>query len=295
MNLSEQAPSKQWAPLKHRGQTIAEVWFKPEGESCALTFRIPTTSFHLPGVGPQLTTETLLKAVGISGEEVESWRHGDEHSHADLSQPLSPPPEGEAHLTLHVRLKPPSEPGNPTQGSEPELPEATWQELVARWRAIEGLEATIDTIRLKMESLRGQMESASKQTLTGDEKTYCLNADVAAWNKAKNRVHYTLPKAKEFIHRATWALATPERKQLGEIFKDPARPASGLVAVDRVREQLESLLKQRQVLSAQGVTVQQECEGVSAEIQGALRTLQSNAAARAREKLGASRAKGKLR
>ena len=75
MNFSEQPPSKQWAALKFRGEKIAEVWFKPEGEPFALTFRIPQASFQIPGMGQRLTTENLLKAVGLATEEVESWRH----------------------------------------------------------------------------------------------------------------------------------------------------------------------------------------------------------------------------
>jgi hypothetical protein len=46
----EQPPSKQWAALKFRGEPLAEVWFKPQGEPSALTFRIPQESFHLPGM-----------------------------------------------------------------------------------------------------------------------------------------------------------------------------------------------------------------------------------------------------
>ena len=49
MNFSEQLPSNQWTPLKYKGQTIAEVWFKPEGEPFALAFRIPRETFQLPG------------------------------------------------------------------------------------------------------------------------------------------------------------------------------------------------------------------------------------------------------
>ena len=77
MNFSEQPPSKQWVALKYRGEIIAEVWFKPEGEPFALTFRIPQKSFQLPGMGQRLTTENLLKAVGLAAEDVESWRHED--------------------------------------------------------------------------------------------------------------------------------------------------------------------------------------------------------------------------
>ena len=76
MNFSEQPPSKEWAALKLRGETLAEVWFKPEGEPLALLFRIPQNSFQIPGIGLGLTTENLLKAVAIATEEVESWRHG---------------------------------------------------------------------------------------------------------------------------------------------------------------------------------------------------------------------------
>src|SRR6266436_4696732 len=76
VSFSEQPPSKQWAALKYRGEKLAEVWLKPEGEPFALTFRIPRESFQIPGMGQRLTTENLLKAVGITTEEVESWRHG---------------------------------------------------------------------------------------------------------------------------------------------------------------------------------------------------------------------------
>src|SRR5438874_7719420 len=98
MNFSEQPPSKEWAALKLRGEKLAEVWFKPEGEPLALLFRIPRNSFQIPGIGQQLTPENLLKAVAIATDEVESWRHGGE-SHAapngpdpQLSNPLPQPP-----------------------------------------------------------------------------------------------------------------------------------------------------------------------------------------------------------
>jgi hypothetical protein len=64
--------------------------------------------------------------------------------------------------------------------------------------------------------------------------------------------------------------------------------------MDKLREDLENLLKDRQVLSAQGVAVSQECGRTLAEVQGALKTLQSNAAANARKKMNAARAKGKF-
>src|SRR5712692_7676877 len=76
MNFSEQPPSKEWAALKLRGETLAEVWLKPEGEPLALLFRIPQNSFQIPGMGQRLTAENLLKAVAIATEDVESWRQG---------------------------------------------------------------------------------------------------------------------------------------------------------------------------------------------------------------------------
>src|SRR5947209_13077922 len=115
MNFSEQSPSKEWAALKLKGETLAEVWFKPEGEPLALLFRIPQKSFQIPGMGQRLTTENLLKAVGIATEEVESWRHeGASHSgmngpNSEPGHPLPPPAQDVTHLTLYVTLKPPSQ------------------------------------------------------------------------------------------------------------------------------------------------------------------------------------------
>jgi hypothetical protein len=300
VNFSEQPPSKQWAALKYRGEKIAEVWFKPEDEPFALTFRIPQRSFQILGMGQLLTTENLLKAVGLATEEVESWRHeGASHSclngsHSELGHPLPPPPQDVTHLNLYVSLKPPPQAVAPNESCEPEIPEAKWQDLEARWEAILGLEATIDTLRISMEGLRAEMEASSRKTLTADEKVHALNADVAQWNKAKSRVVYALPKVREFIHRSTWATGTPERKKLEELFKNHIRPRIPCPQMDKVPEQLENLLKDRQVLSAHGVTVYQECKSISADIQGAFRTLQSNAAANAHKKMGATRANGKF-
>jgi uncharacterized protein YoxC len=299
VNFSELPPSKQWAALKYRGETIAEVWFKPEAEPFGLTFRIPQRSFQVTGVRQGLTTENLLKAVAIATEEVESWQHegasrsGTSGPAAELRQALPPPSQDETHLIIHVRLRPPRQRAAPSESPEGEVLEAKWQELVARWKAIEGLEASIDTLRQRMESLRSEMENASKKTLTTDEKVHALNADVAQWNKAKTRVIYALPKMREFIHRATWALGTPERKELGELFKNYIQHHVPFGEPEKVLQQLEHLQKDRQVLSAQGVAVHQECNNISADIQGALRTLQSNAAARARNAVAAARKKGK--
>jgi hypothetical protein len=298
VNFSEQPPSEQWAALKFKGETIAEVWFKPEGEPFALAFRIPPKSFHIPGMGQWLTAENLLKAVGIVTEEVDSWHLGDV-SHAgmngtnpELRHPLPLPPQDVPHLTIYVRLEP-SPDLAVNESAEPEISSANWQDLDARWKAIEGLEATIDTCRLRMEGLRAEMEASSNKMLTADEKVHALNADVSQWNKAKSRVHYALPKVKEFIHRATWALGTPERKELGELFKNDVRTHIPPGKFDKVREQLEKLLKDRQAISTQGATVNQECRSLCAQVQGALQTLQSNAAENARRKINAIRARNK--
>ena len=142
MNFSEKPPSKQWAALKYRGEKIAEVWFKPEGEPFALAFRIPSESFQIPGMGQRLTAETLLKAVAIATEEVESWRHGGvSHSAPNgsgpqLRSPLPQPPPDAAHLDIYVRLKPPPQAVAPKESGAPEVPEAKWQDLEARWTAI---------------------------------------------------------------------------------------------------------------------------------------------------------------
>jgi hypothetical protein len=299
MSFSEKPPSKQWAALKYRGETIAEVWFKPEGEPFALTFRVPQKSFQIPGMDQLLTAENLLKAVGIATEEVDSWRQEGaslpvtDRPNSKLGYPLAPPPQDVDHLDLYVSLKPPPQADAPKESSQPEVPEEKWQDLEARWNAILGLEASVDTLRISLESLRSEMESASRKALTPDEKVHALNADVAQWTKAKSRVVYALPKVREFIHRSTWATGTPERKKLEELFKTHIRPRIPFSDMNRVVDQLENLLKDRQVLSALGVAVHQECKGIASEIQGALRTVQSNAASNAARKRGASIVKSK--
>jgi hypothetical protein len=214
-------------------------------------------------------------------------------SNPELKHPLSPPSQDVTHLTLHVRLKPPPSAVAPRESGESEIPESKWQDLEARWHTILGLEASLETLRISMEALRSELEASSRRSLTADEKVNALNADVVQWNKAKSRVLFALPKAKEFIHRSTWAAGTPERKHLEEVFKNHIRPRIPLPQVNQVAEQLDSLLKDRQVLSAHGVAVYQECKGISGEVQGTLRTLQSNAAANATRKKGATGARGK--
>jgi len=181
----------------------------------------------------------------------------------------------------------------PTENTAPETPLETWQALEVLWKTILGLEASIDSSRLNMDGIRSEMETAYKKSLGVEEKLHALQADIAQWNKAKTRVHYALPKVKEFIHRATWALAVPERKRLEEIVKNHIEPHVPLPDLDRVREQMEHFQKDRQVLFAQGNAVSQECRGIVGEIQRALSTLQRNAADRARAKRSAKREKGK--
>jgi hypothetical protein len=285
--------------LTHLGEEIAEAWFMPEGEGFTVVFLVPHDRLETADASRRVTVETLLKAAAISNDEVESWRLGHvPHSGADgadpeLSHPLPPPPPDEALLTVYVRLKPPARAAAGDDSREQEIPLEKWQALEALWRAILGLEASIDASRLSMDGLRAEMEAAFKKTLTVDEKLHALQADVAQWNKAKGRIHYALPKVREFIHRATWALALPERKRLEDIFRNHIEPRNPLPEVDRVREQLEHLQKDRQVLFAQGNAVYQECRGTLAEIQRALSSLQRNAADRARQKRSAGREKGK--
>src|SRR5947209_3775368 len=76
VTVSEQPPLKQWAALKFKGEKFADVCFEPEGESLAILFRIPESSFQIPGMAQRLTAENLLKAVDIATENVESWRLG---------------------------------------------------------------------------------------------------------------------------------------------------------------------------------------------------------------------------
>src|SRR6266446_7805868 len=107
------------------------------------------------------------------------------------------------------------------ESNELEIVSARCQDMESRWKAILGLEASIDVLRISMEGVRTEMEASLKRMLTAEEKLNALAADLVQWNKAKSRVHYALPKAGEFIHRAIWAKGTPERKKLDELFKNP--------------------------------------------------------------------------
>jgi hypothetical protein len=299
VNFAERPPSKQWAALKFRGVEFAGVWFKPEGEPLALAFRIPQKSFLLPGMAQQLTVENLLKAVAVTTGAVDSWAYGEvaysvgDGAASELGNHLPPPPPDVPHLDVYVCLRP-----TPTAAGEesgaPEIPLAKWQDLEARWKAILGLEATVDFLRVNMEGLRTEMEGATRKALTTEEKLHALRSDIAQWNKAKSRVHHALPKVREFIHRSTWAMGAPERKKLEELHKNNIRLQIPFPQIEKVLEQLEHLQKDRQVLSAFGTTVLQDCKAITADIQGALRTLQSNAATRANRKRGATGPRGKM-
>jgi hypothetical protein len=294
VTFPDQPPSTHWSALTFRGERLAEVWFKPDGEPLALVFRIPRSTFQIPGLGQRLTAENLLKAVAIAPDAVESWHLGDtSHSPPDLANPLPQPPLGVPHLEVHVRLTPPPAATADEVAAEPAAVSSEWHDLEARWKTVLGLEAAMEAMRKNMEAMRAELEAAMRRGLTADDKVHALAADVAQWTKAKNRAHFALPKANEFIHRATWALGAPERKRLGELFKNPIGAQTSLPRPEDVVQELEYLRKDRQVLSAQGQAVYQECKAIVGDVQRALRTLQSNAASRASQKKGGSGAKGK--
>src|SRR6266478_6027865 len=144
------------------------------------------------------------------------------------------------------------------ESSELEIASAKCQDMESRWKAILGLEASIDVLRISMESVRTEMEASTRRNLTAEEKLNALAADVVQWTKAKSRIHYALPKAREFIHRAIWVKGTPERKRLDEFFKNPIGAHLPVPEIDRVLEELEIWRKDLQFLSAHGVTVHQE-------------------------------------
>jgi hypothetical protein len=206
MKFSEQPPSKQWGALKHRGEKLAEVWFKPDGEPFALLFRIPQQTFQIPGAGPRLTTENLLKSVGIASEEVESWRLGEfSDSNQSGSQPefkaaLPPPPPNTTHLKIYVRLKPPpqgvaagevcdpeisSANAKDLAGDEAESPSLKWQDLETRWHTLLGVEANIETLRLTLEGIRVELEALCRKILTPEERLYARRDDVSRWDREK--------------------------------------------------------------------------------------------------------------
>jgi hypothetical protein len=187
----------------------------------------------------------------------------------------------------------PAEPGSVSDDEESRqpMPPERWQALEARWKSILGMEAGIEAARMSAEGLRAEMEAGFRKSMNVEEKVNALQADVAQWSKAKNRIHYALPKVREFVHRATWVLGQSERKKLEELFKNHVEPPVPFPELDQISEQLDALLKERQVLAAQGNTVAQECRSICAEIQRAFSTLSRNAADRARKKRDAKREK----
>jgi uncharacterized protein YoxC len=292
VSVFEQASSTDWVTLMHMGEDLAEAWCMPEGEGTTVVFLVPRSRLDA-GTGQPVSIQLLLDAADIPTNEVESWRLGDgSNSDTGLSH-LLPSPADDDQLTVYVRLKPPVRETAAEDGPVPEVPLEKWHALDAVWKAILGLEASIDSARLSVDGLRGEMETAFKKALPVEDKNHALQADVAQWTKAKSRIHHAVPKAREFIHRATWSLAVPERKRLDEIVRTHIEPRVPFHGVDRVREQLEHLHKDRQVLFAQGNSVLQDCRGLLGDIQNALRTLQRNAADRARQKRSAAREKGK--
>jgi hypothetical protein len=299
VTFSERPPSSAWAALKYNGEALAEAWFKPDGDPLAVVFRVHPSLPEDSEIRRRLTIQALLRTVGVAAGEVEGWRVGDDAdwntdpADPGLRRPLPLPPPDAPDLTVHVRLKPPAPEAAPAEGGEAEVPVEKWQALDALWKAILTLEAGIAATRMSVDGLRAELESASRGSLSPDDKVNALQADVALWNKAKSRVHYTLPKLREFVHRATWATAAAERKRLEDIVKNHIEPRVPFPEVDKVREELEHLQKDRQVLSAQGNAVLQEGRGLAAEIQRTLGTLRRNAADRARAKRGPGQ-KGKF-
>ena len=284
-----------WAGLELNGKPIAEVSFQSDGDRSIFAFRIPREQFFDRDITEQLTIADVLNAAAISIDEVESWEFLDEsHSSMDgtipeLQRILPPPAPGATYLIVQVRLQSPAR----VENCDQEMPPEKWQALDAIWRGILGLEAAIDALRLGMDGLRIEMENSLKKQLHVDEKVHALQSDVLQWNKAKTRVHYSIPKVREFIHRATWAAAQPERKRLEEIVDKYIVPRIPLRDMNRVRERLEHLQKDRQLLFIQGNAVNQECRALCGELQRALSTLQRNAVDRARQKRSAGRDKGK--
>jgi hypothetical protein len=162
------------------------------------------------------------------------------------------------------------------------------EDLETRWKTILALEASMDGLRLGMQSLMTEMEGSFKRQLSPEEKLHAPRADISLWTKAKNRVHNALPKMKEYIHRSIWAVGAPERKRLEGLYTDHIEPHIPFPGMAEVLKELEALQKARQVLFGQGNTVYQECKSIAAEVQGSLKTLQSNAAANAKKKRAAN-------
>jgi hypothetical protein len=293
VNFAELPASSQWANLKYKGARIADVWIKPADEPNTIRFRITAESFQIPGMATLLTLENLLKSMGLSTSEVKSCevrRSNEAMAPLELHQPLASlsiqEPEFQAVVTMQVAM-----PVEIAAAALSEVPESLWVNIDARWNAVIAQEVSIDTMRLRMETLRGEMESAAHKAMSADEKLHALNADVAQWTKAKSRLRYVTPKLKEYTHRATWAMGTPERKKLDEVYKNHIRPRIALPEMEKILEEIERLLKDRQILNAQGVSALQDGQNSLSDVNGTYRTLQANARANAQKKRVATRAK----
>src|SRR3984893_1936233 len=151
---------------------------------------------------------------------------------------------------------------------------AKWDQLEARWNAVLVLEATIDTLRTRLNGISGEMEVSLRKVLTTEEKPQASAADLAQWTKAKSRVHLILPKARDFIQRAAWTKDTPERQRLDEfLLKNADGVSTPAREMDQVLEELELLLENLKLLTAQGCSVSNECKSVWADVQVALRRM----------------------
>lgn len=173
---------------------------------------------------------------------------------------------------------------NPPDLDPPTIPVEKWQALDALWKSILGVEAMIDGVRLSASGLVSEMDSAFRQALTVEEKQHASQADVGQWTAAKSRIHYSAPKVREFIHKATWAATTPERKRVEEAVRTHLEPRVPPPDFDKMREEMEHLMKARQVLLAQGNAVSQEGRSLTAELTRVLATLRRNAADNAKRK-----------
>ena len=152
-----------------------------------------------------------------------------------------------------------------------------------------GLEISPANVAIARENAVTNGVSGRVDFILSDSYAPISPADRAALDQLAGRVHFVLPKVKEFVHRATWAPALPERKRLEEVFRNHVEPRVPFPEVDKVREELEHLLKARQVLFAQGSSVAQECRSITSEINRTLSTLLRNAAENARRKRDAKR------
>ncbi len=135
----------------------------------------------------------------------------------------------------------------PRESGGQEIPPEKWQALEVLWKTILGLEASIDSSRLSMDGLRGEMEAAFKKALTVEEK---LNACKPTWpSGTRPRAASITPSRKcEFIHRAHLVSGCSRTEEARGDLQEPRRAADPLPGLDQVREQLEHLQKDRQVL-----------------------------------------------